>query len=216
MLLGLRRSRCRRLLQLEDDKLDEHILCAVLALSSIESSGYRQTLLRLSKEIMFRDSFHLQRPALRYLIRFALLPVQAVAIQSSKEVHVSQNNGIITIPSRYSVEETVHRLQAMLAAKNVEVFALIDHSGEAAKAGFEMRPCKLLIFGNPKAGTPLMLASPTTALDLPLKILVWERPDRAVLLSYNDASWLQQRHGFPGDLIGNISVADTLAAKAAE
>ena len=145
-----------------------------------------------------------------------LLAVQAAAIQPSKEVHVSQNNGIVTIPSRYSVGETVQRLEAMLAAKNVKVFALIDHSGEAAKAGFDMRSCKLLIFGNPEAGTPLMLASPTTALDLPLKILVWERLDRAVLLSYNDASWLQQRHGFPGDLIGTISVADTLAAKAAE
>jgi len=79
-----------------------------------------------------------------------------------------------------------------------------------------MKPCKLLIFGNPKAGTPLMLASPAAALDLPLKILVWERPDGAVLLSYNDAAWLQHRHGLPGDLVGNISVVDTFAAKAAE
>ena len=129
---------------------------------------------------------------------------------------MSQNNGIVAIPSRHSVEETVQRLEEMLAANHVKVFALIDHSDEAAKAGFDMRPCKLLIFGNPKAGTPLMLASPTAALDLPLKILVWERSDGAVLLSYNDPSWLQQRHGFPSDLIGNISVVDTLAAKAAE
>jgi uncharacterized protein (DUF302 family) len=153
---------------------------------------------------------------LALVLAIHLLPVQAAAIQPSKEVHVSQSNGIVTIPSRYSVQETVQRLEATLAARNVTLFASIDHSGEAAKAGFDMRPCKLLIFGNPKAGTPLILASPTTALDLPLKILVWERSDGAVLLSYNDASWLQHRHGLPGDLIGNISVVDNLAAKAAE
>jgi len=129
---------------------------------------------------------------------------------------VSQNNGIVTIPSRHSVEETVRRLDEMLAAKSVKVFAVIDHSGEAERVGFEMRPCKLLIFGNPKAGTPLMLASPSTALDLPLKILVWEQADGAVLLSYNDAAWLQQRHGLPADLMSNISAVPLLAAKAAE
>ena len=87
---------------------------------------------------------------------------------------MSLNDGIVTIPSRHSVEETVQRLQAMLAARSIKLFAFIDHSGEARNAGFDMRPCKLLIFGNPKAGTPLMLASPSAALDLPLKILVWE------------------------------------------
>jgi uncharacterized protein (DUF302 family) len=114
------------------------------------------------------------------------------------------------------VEETVRRLEEILAAKNVKVFALVDHSGEAVKAGFEMRPCKLLIFGNPKAGTPLMLASPSVALDLPLKILVWEQADGAVQLSYNDAAWLRQRHALPADLMANISVVPALAAIAAE
>ena len=113
-------------------------------------------------------------------------------------------------------ELAVQRVKAMLSAKGVKVFALIDHSGEAEKAGFEMRPCKLLIFGDPKAGTPLMLASPSAALDLPLKILVWERADGDVLLSYNDPAWLEQRHGLPAELMGNIAVVGTLAAKAAE
>lgn len=129
---------------------------------------------------------------------------------------MSPNNGIVTIPSRHSVEDTLQRVKAMLSAKGVKVFALIDHSGEAEKAGFEMRPCKLLIFGDPKAGTPLMLASPSAALDLPLKILVWERADGDVLLSYNDPAWLEQRHGLPAELMGNIAVVGTLAAKAAE
>jgi len=144
-----------------------------------------------------------------------LMPAAQAAVQPIQEVHMSQGNGIVTIASRHSVDETVQRLEGMLAAKGVKVFALVDHSGEALKAGFEMRPCKLLIFGNPKAGTPLMLASPSAALDLPLKILVWEKPDGTAVLSYNDPTWLRQRHALPGDLMGNISVVEALAAKAA-
>jgi uncharacterized protein (DUF302 family) len=129
---------------------------------------------------------------------------------------MSPNNGIVTIPSHHPVDETVQRLEELLAAKGIKVFAQIDHSGEAVKAGFDMRPCKLLIFGNPKAGTPLMLAAPTAALDLPLKILVWEKTDGTAWLSYNDPEYLQRRHGLAGELIGNISVVEALAAKAAE
>ena len=129
---------------------------------------------------------------------------------------MSPNNGIVTIPSPHSVDQTVQRLEEILAAKGVKLFAVIDHGGEAEKAGFQMRPCKLLVFGNPKAGTPLMLASPTAALDLPLKILVWESADGAVLLSYNDSAYLQRRHALPDSLLGNIAVVDALAAKAAE
>ena len=134
----------------------------------------------------------------------------------SSNPFVTADNGIVTIPSHHSVEETVQRLQEMLAAKGVTVFAMIDHSGEAEKAGFQMRPCKLLIFGNPKAGTPLMLASPSAALDLPLKILVWEKADGTVALAYNDSAYLQHRHALPGALMGNIAVVDTLAEKAGE
>lgn len=112
--------------------------------------------------------------------------------------------------------ETVEKLKRILQAKAVTLFALVDHSGEAAKVGMKMRPTKLLIFGNPKAGTPLMLAAPTIAIDLPLKILVWEDEQGKVWVSYNSAAYLQQRHGLPENLLENIAVVETLATKAAE
>ncbi|HEX3744202.1 MAG TPA: DUF302 domain-containing protein [Bryobacteraceae bacterium] len=129
---------------------------------------------------------------------------------------MAQNNGIVTIASHRSVEQTVARLEDILAAKGVQLFAVIDHSGEAEKAGFQMRPCKLLIFGNPHAGTPLMLASPSAALDLPLKILIWERADDTVWVTYNDSAYLQHRHTLPDELMANIAVVAALAAKAVE
>jgi uncharacterized protein (DUF302 family) len=103
-----------------------------------------------------------------------------------------------------------------LQGKGVTLFATIDHSGEAAKVGMKMRPTKLLIFGNPKGGTPLMLAAPSSAIDLPLKILVWEDAAGKVWVSYNSPAYLQKRHGFPPDLVQNIAVVEMLAAKAAE
>lgn len=126
------------------------------------------------------------------------------------------NNGIVEIPSNHSVDETVEKLKGILRAKTVALFALVDHSGEAAKAGLQMRPTKLLIFGNPKAGTLLMLAAPSSAIDLPLKILVWEDGQGKVWISYNSAEYLQMRHGFPQELMQNITVVAALAAKAAE
>ncbi len=125
-------------------------------------------------------------------------------------------DGIVTIPSHHSVEGTVEKLQAILQAKGVKLFALVDHSGEAEKAGMQMRPTKLLIFGNPKAGTPLMIASPSIAIDLPLKILVWEDSKGEVRISYNNPAYLQARHGLPPHLVQNIAVVETLAATAAE
>jgi uncharacterized protein (DUF302 family) len=125
-------------------------------------------------------------------------------------------NGIITIPSHQSVDQTVQRVEGILQAKGVKLFALIDHSGEAEKAGMQMRPTKLLIFGSPKAGTPLMIASPTIAIDLPLKILVWEDVESKVWISYNAPAYLQARHGLPPELVQNIAVVETLASKAAE
>ena len=133
----------------------------------------------------------------------------------SKLLTVKPDSGIITQRSNHSVEETVQKLQQMLGAKGVKVFALVDHSGEAEKVGLAMRPTKLLIFGNPKAGTPIMVAAPTTAIDLPLKILVWEDPAGAVQISYNSPAYLQERHGFPADLLQNIAIAETLVAQAA-
>jgi len=126
------------------------------------------------------------------------------------------DNGIVTKLSNHSVDETVEKLKAILQAKGVTLFALVDHSGEAAKAGLKMPATKLLIFGNPKGGTPVMLAAPSSAIDLPLKILVWEDAAQKVWLSYNSSAYLQQRHGIPQELLQNISVADALAAKAGE
>jgi len=125
-------------------------------------------------------------------------------------------NGIVTIPAHQSVDRTVQTLEGILQAKGVKLFALVDHSGEAEKAGMQMPPTKLLIFGNPKAGTPLMVASPSVAIDLPLKILVWEDAGGKVWLAYNDPAYLQARHGLPPDLLPNIAVVAALAAKAAE
>jgi uncharacterized protein (DUF302 family) len=126
------------------------------------------------------------------------------------------NNGIISKPSKHSVEQTVEALQNILKSKGVAVFALIDHSGEAEKVGLKMRPTKLLIFGNPKAGTPLMLASPSSAIDLPLKILVWEDAQGKVWVSYNSPEYLRERHGLPQELMQNIAVVEGLATKAGE
>jgi len=126
------------------------------------------------------------------------------------------NNGIVHQPSKHSVEQTVEALQNILKSKGVAVFALIDHSGEAEKLGLKMRPTKLLIFGNPKAGTPLMLASPSSAIDLPLKLLVWEDAQGKVWVSYNSPEYLRERHGLPRELMRNIAVAEGLATKAGE
>jgi uncharacterized protein (DUF302 family) len=124
-------------------------------------------------------------------------------------------NGIESVRSAHSVGESVERLKNLLAAKHVTLFALVDHSGEAAKAGLAMRNTKLLIFGNPVAGTPLMLAAPSIAIDLPLKILVWEDAQGGAWLSWNSPEYLAQRHGVPEDLEKNIGVAAVLAAAAA-
>ena len=146
------------------------------------------------------------------LLTGLLLPASA----ASGKDNIMKEEGIITIPSHHSVDETVDRLKEILRARDVTLFALIDHSGEAAKAGMQMPPTKLLIFGNPKAGTPLMLAAPSAALDLPLKILVAEDAQRKVSLSYNSPQYLKDRHGLPPNLLPNIAVIEALAAKAAE
>jgi len=124
------------------------------------------------------------------------------------------DNGIVNTPSNHSVDETIGKLNGILQAKGVAVFALVDHSGEAEKAGMKMRPTKLLIFGNPKAGTPLMLAAPSSAIDLPLKLLIWEDANRKVWISYNSLAYLQERHGLPDELMSNIAVVEALAAQA--
>ena len=137
-----------------------------------------------------------------------------MASASSKEAPLG-TNGIVSKLSNHSVEQTVERLKNILQSKGVTLFALVDHSGEAEKVGMKMLPTKLLIFGSPKAGTPLMLASPTIAIDLPLKILVWEDAVGKVWLSYDSPEYLKDRHHLPQVLLQNISVVETLAANAA-
>ena len=126
------------------------------------------------------------------------------------------DTGIVSILSVHSVDQTVEKLEEILQAKGVKLFALVDHSGEAERAGMQMRPTKLVIFGNPKAGTPLMIASPSIAIDLPLKILVWEDSNGKVWISYNSSTYLQARHNLPQHLVQNVAVVEALAAKAAE
>jgi len=137
---------------------------------------------------------------------------------NSKEpsMSVSTQNGIVSVASNHSVDETVEKLKGILQAKGVTLFALVDHSGEAEKVGMTMPPTKLLIFGSPKAGTPLMQAAPSIAIDLPLKILVAADGEGKVWVSYNSAEYLAERHGLPHELLQNIGVVKTLAEKAAE
>jgi uncharacterized protein (DUF302 family) len=120
--------------------------------------------------------------------------------------------GIVRVPSNSSVDETLHKLQTTLEAKGINLFALIDHSGEAAKVGMKMPATKLLIFGNPKGGTPLMLASPSIALDLPIKILIAEDEQKKVWISYNSAEYLAERHAVPADLLKNLAFVEGLVA----
>ena len=129
---------------------------------------------------------------------------------------MQKEEGIVKIPSHHSVDETVDKLKTILKSKGVALFALVDHSGEAEKVGLNMPPTKLLIFGNPKGGTPLMLAAPSAAIDLPLKILVAEDSQGKVWISYNSPDYLKERHGLPQDLLQNIAVVQTLATAAGE
>jgi uncharacterized protein (DUF302 family) len=124
--------------------------------------------------------------------------------------------GITSIPSHQSLDQTVDALTRILAARNITLFAFVDHSGEAAKVGMTMPPTKLLIFGNPRAGTPIMLAAPTAAIDLPLKILVHEDSEGKVWITYNTPTYLQDRHAVPQELLPNLAVVEILAASAAQ
>lgn len=113
----------------------------------------------------------------------------------------AQVDGVISKPSRYSVAETISRLEAALKSKGMTIFARVDHAGEAAKAGLKMRPSQLLVFGNPKAGTPIMQAVPVAAIDLPLKALAWEDADGKVWLSYTDPVYFKERFQLPNDIV---------------
>ena len=118
--------------------------------------------------------------------------------------------GIVTRPSPFSVEETLERLQEAIHSRNLSLFAHIDHSGEAKRVGLKMQEAHVLIFGSPKGGTPLMIASPLLALDLPLKVLVWQGEDDKVWVSSTKAAYLKVRYSIPQELIGNIAGVDAL------
>ena len=122
----------------------------------------------------------------------------------------SEASGLVDVRSSHSVDRTVERLKELLAANGATLFALIDHSGEAERAGLTLRPTKLLVFGSPRAGTPVMLASPSAAIDLPLKILVREDAGGQVWISYNAPEYLRTRHQIPDDLMPNLATAEAL------
>jgi len=188
--------------------------------------------LRLVRELDRGAASHSHSSTQAILIAFFLalvgltMAIYLVSIRSTthskfedgKETTMALNSdtGIVDVPSSHSVDQTVERLKEILNAKEVTLFALVDHSGEAAKAGMKMPPTKLLIFGSPKAGTPVMLAAPSIAIDLPLKVLVWEDRSGNVCVSYNTPAYLQKRHNVPDELMQNIALVETLATKASK
>lgn len=126
------------------------------------------------------------------------------------------DNGMVHLSSPGPFQETLARLESVVLGRGLEIFCRIDHSGEAEKAGLKMRPTQLIIFGSPKAGTPLMVASPSLAIDLPLKALVWEDDVGKVWVSYNSPEYLKQRHQVPDDLVSNLAGIVPLLQKVIE
>jgi uncharacterized protein (DUF302 family) len=129
---------------------------------------------------------------------------------------MNSENGIITKTANCTVEQAVNKIKSLLVGRGITLFVVIDHSGEAEAIGMKMPNTKLLIFGNPRGGTPLMLASPSVAIDLPLKLLVAEDANGRCSISYNSPNYLQERHGLSKDLIKNIAIIEALATEAAE
>jgi uncharacterized protein (DUF302 family) len=142
--------------------------------------------------------------------------LMAIALLILPVLSSAADNGLTTVPSSFSVTETVNRLESLLKDKGITVFARIDHQAEATKAGLSMKASQVLIFGNPKAGTPLMKAAPTTAIDLPLKALAWEDADGKVWLSYNRPDFLKQRHGLSDDQLKPLAPLGGLIEKSAK
>jgi uncharacterized protein (DUF302 family) len=122
--------------------------------------------------------------------------------------------GIVSRPSPFAVGEAVERLRAAIHSRNLTLFAHIDHSGEARRVGLTMQEAHVLIFGNPKGGTPLMIASPLMALDLPLKVLIWQSADSQVWVSTTSTAYLRGRYALPQELAGNLAVVDAVIEQA--
>jgi uncharacterized protein (DUF302 family) len=133
---------------------------------------------------------------------------------SAGAAHAGGN--VVTKPSKYSVQETIDRIEKAVTAKGMKIFARIDHSGEARNVGLDMKPTVLLIFGNPKGGTALMIARPTAAIDLPMKALAWEDQEGRVWLTYNAPELLQERHGLPAELAARLEPVGKLLEGAVE
>lgn len=148
------------------------------------------------------------------LLNWLLWTSVAVASLSAGTAHAGGN--LVTKPSKYSVQETIERIEKAVMAKGMKVFARIDHSGEAKNVGLDMKPSVLLIFGNPKGGTALMVARPTVAIDLPMKALAWEDQEGKVWLTYNAPELLQERHGLPAELAATLGPVGKLLEKAVE
>jgi uncharacterized protein (DUF302 family)/uncharacterized membrane protein YidH (DUF202 family) len=199
----------------------------LISLGIIINLGAIRNHIRLVQELK-RGGSGFARPSVLAIATAVMLAIlgliMAIYVVSVRETKTAQEtsmtshaeHGIVTIPSHNSVDGTVQKLEHLLESKGVKLFTVIDHSGEAEKAGLKMPPTKVLIFGNPKAGTPLMIASPSIAIDLPLKILIREDDQGKVWISYNSPAYLQERHGFPPELMQNIAAVETLATKAAE
>lgn len=143
-----------------------------------------------------------------------MLGIECIGLSAGERLDMER--GLVVVASKYSVDDTVGRLEAGFRDKGMQIFAVINHSGEAEKVGMKMPPTKVLIFGSPKGGTPLMLAAPSLAIDLPLKALVAEDAKGKVTVTYNDPEYLRERHGVPADLIKNLAGAGALIAKAVE
>jgi len=122
--------------------------------------------------------------------------------------------GIVSRPSPFAVEETLERLKAAIGSRKLTLFAQIDHSDLARGVGLTMQEAHVLIFGNPKGGTPLMIASPLLALELPLKVLVWQSADGRVWVSTTSLAYLSERYALPQQLAGNLAVAGVVLEQA--
>jgi uncharacterized protein (DUF302 family) len=164
------------------------------------------------------QSIHPSGDFMKKLLSFGFAPLMGFILSACVAVAQSPApaSGITAKASKYSVAETIDRLEKIAKAKGITIFARVDHSGEAEKAGLKMRPTQLLIMGNPKAGTPVMVAAPTAAIDLPLKALAWEDANGKVWLGYNNGDYLKQRHNIPDDLVKNVGAIAGLVDAALE
>jgi uncharacterized protein (DUF302 family) len=136
--------------------------------------------------------------------------------KSKAEADTMPEDGLVSVESKYSVKDALDRLEADLKAKGITVFARIDHAAGAASVGMPLRPTELLIFGNPKGGTPLMQSNQTIGIDLPLKMLGWQDADGKVWLAYNDVSWLARRHHLGPSTDANANALATLQGNLAK